>query len=106
MLKTWVSKSVWHLLLWFAFTGCDIVPRFNGRGEKTTSNVWETFPEITDVFARLSLGSADIADDDLILIERFAVLLYDRTGSTASVNCARRWLFTKKGMSIDNCSPT
>ena len=75
-------------------------------GEKTAWNVWEAFPEITDVFARLLLGSADIADDDLTLIERFVVLLYDRTGSTASVNGARRWLFTKKGTSIGNCPPT
>ena len=58
----------------------------------------ETFPEKTDVFARLSLGSADTADDDLTLIERFVVLLYDRT--------AHRRLFTKKGRSINNCPPT
>ena len=56
----------------------------------------ETFPEKTDVFARLSLGSADTADD-LTLIERF-VLLYDQT--------AHRRLFTKKGRSINNCPPT
>ena len=64
--------------------------------------MWEAFPKITDVLARLSLDSADIADDDLTLIERFAVLLYDRTGSTASVNGARGWIFTKKGRSIEN----
>ena len=64
--------------------------------------MWEAFPKITDALTRLSLDSADIADDDLTLIERFVVLLYDRTGSTASVNGARGWLFTKKGRSIDN----
>ena len=31
--------------------------------EKNVLNVWKVFPEITDVFARLSLGSAEIADD-------------------------------------------
>ena len=31
-------------------------------GKKTAWNVWEAFPELTDVFARLSLGSADTAD--------------------------------------------
>ena len=42
------------LLFWYAFTGCDTVSNFNGRGEKTASehflgsNVWKTFPEITD----------------------------------------------------------
>ena len=58
-------------------------------GKKTTWNVWNGLPEITDVLVRLSLGSADIANDDLTLIERFFVLLYSRTGSTASVNGAR-----------------
>ena len=57
------------------------------------------------MFARLSLDSADIADDDLILIERF-VLFYDKTGSTASVKGACWWLFMKKGRSSDNCSQT
>ena len=40
------------------------------------------------------------------MIERFVVLLYDRAGSSSSVNFARRWLFTKKGRTIDNCPPT
>lgn len=43
--------------------------------------MWEAFPEVTDVFARFSLGPADIAYDDLTLIERL-VLLNERTGLT------------------------
>ena len=68
--------------------------------------MWKAFPEITDVFARLSLGSADIADDDLTLIERSVFLLYDGTGSNSSANGACCWLLKKKGMSINNCPPT
>ena len=51
--------------------------------------MWNALPEITDVLVRLSLGSIDIDDDDLTLIERFFILLYGRTGSTPSVNGAR-----------------
>ena len=97
------------LLFWYAFTGCDTVSSFNGRGRKTVWNVLEAFPEITDAFARLSLSSADIADDDLTLSEKFVVLLYDRIGSTAStalVNGARHSFFTKKGRSSNNYPPT
>ena len=79
------------LLFSCAFTGCDTVSSFSGCGEKTAWNVWEAFPEITNV-----------ADDNLTLIERFVALLYDRTGSTSSVNATRRWVFTRKGRSIDN----
>ena len=71
-------------------------------GKKTAWNLWEAFPEITDVLARLSLTSADIADDDLTSIERYVVLLYNRTGSTASVNGVLHWLFMKKVKSMDN----
>ena len=95
-----------ELLYWYAFIGCDIASRFNGHGNKTAWNVLGAFLEITDVLARLLLGSADIVDEDLTLIERFFVLLYDRTGSTASTNGARRLLFTNKGKSIGNCPPT
>ena len=44
------------LLLWYASTGCDTVSSFKGRGKKTAWVVWAAFPEITDVFARLSLS--------------------------------------------------
>ena len=94
------------LLFWYAFTACDYASKFNGRGEKSAWNMWEEFPDITNVFSRLSLGSADIADDDLTLIERFAVLLSVRIGSTASVNGGNCWLFRKKDRSVDNCPPT
>ena len=54
----------------------------------------------------MSLGSFEICENDIQMIERFVVLLYDRAGSSSSVNFARRWLFTKKGRTIDNCPPT
>lgn len=57
--------------------------------------MWGSFSEVADVFARLSLGSGDIADNDLTLIERFVVLVYDQTGSTVFVNGACCWLLTK-----------
>ncbi len=39
-------------------------------------------------------------------LERFTVLLYDRTSSHDSVNQARKQLFTQKGRAIDGISPT
>ena len=95
------------LLFWYAFTGCDTVSSFNSRGKKTAWVVWAAFPEITDALARLSLRIT-INDEEsvLLLLERFVVLLYDRRGSSMSVNDARRWVFTMKGRSIENCPPT
>ena len=61
---------------------------------------------VTDTFSRLSTVSTEISDEDLAMIQRFVILLYDRSSSCDNVNSARRFLFTKKGRSIDNCPPT
>ena len=38
-------------------------------------------------------------------LERFVVLLYDRSSSLLSVNEARRWLFTKKRKTVETIPP-
>ena len=57
------------LLLWYAFTGCDTVSTVSMVAGK---NYLECMGNIswTDLFARISLSSADIADEDLTFIER------------------------------------
>ncbi len=40
------------LRYWFAFTGCDTVSAFCGKGKKTCWNIWKSFPEITQSFTR------------------------------------------------------
>ena len=37
-----------------AFTGCDTVSAFPGKGKKSAWQTWEVFPDATDVFTRLS----------------------------------------------------
>ena len=48
MLNTWVNKSAWH---YSTGTFLQDMTLFPGSmvGEKTAWNVWEAFPEITDV---------------------------------------------------------
>ena len=40
------------LVFWYAFTGCDSVSTFAGRGKKTAWSVWRKYPEATEVFKR------------------------------------------------------
>ena len=40
------------------------------------------------------------------LLERFAVLIYNRTSDLVSVNDARRWLFIQKWRLLENIPPT
>ena len=73
------------LPVFHALTGCDTVSAFSGRSKKTAWNTWEVFPEVTEAFEDLLLIQATMA-----LLERFVVLLYDRTSDIINVNEARK----------------
>ena len=45
-------------------------------------------------------------DNDLAIVERFVVLLYNSTSSCTDVNACRRYLFTKKGRVVESIPPT
>ena len=55
---------------------------------------------------RLSLCNQDVTSEDLLAVERYVVLLYDKTTSLSDVNEARRHLFTKKACPSENIPPT
>ena len=82
------------LLLFHAITSCDTVSFFDGKGKKTTWDVWNVYPALTNILCRLMLMSEKFEDNCMAVIERFVVLLYDRT--SAIVNQARKDLFPKK----------
>ena len=93
------------LPVFHAFTGCDNVSSFGGRGKKTAWKVWEVFPEVAEAFEHLLLME-EIGDSVLSVLERFVVLLYDRTSDQMGVNEARKNLFTQKSRSLENLPPT
>ena len=47
-----------------------------------------------------------LSASDIEVIERYVILLYDKTSACANVNDCRRQLFTQQGRMIDNCPPT
>ena len=60
------------------------------------------FDEITDVFKRLSsMPKVQDVIDSMLTLERFAVLMYDRTSNCLDVNSCRQELFVKKGRPMD-----
>ena len=93
------------LLFFHAFTGCDTVSCFLGHGKKTAWEVWKSFPEVTDTFVQLSKEPIDI-DPLLAQLQRFVVLMYDRSSNKTSVNALRKHLFTKKGRPMEALPPT
>ena len=94
------------ILLWYAFTGCDITSSFAGRGKTSAWETWKAFPEVTDSFKRLSDYPSTITEDDWALIERYVILLYDRSYLNTDVSSAMRQLFTKKGRPVDGLPKT
>ena len=86
------------LPMFHAFTGCDTDSCFSGRGKRTAWDTWNMYPETTGQFASLikkpQLGDVDPAMDT---IERFVVLLYDKTNTGSEVNMVTFEIFARKG---------
>ena len=73
------------LALFHSFTGCDTVSSFCGRGKKVAFEVWNAFPDITETFLCLGRNPSEVTEDQLSKIERYIVLLYDRTSDIDKV---------------------
>jgi hypothetical protein len=90
-----------------AFTGSDQTSAFCGRGKKSAWETWKNYTDITTSF--LVLGSSPSLEsvvNQMPTIERFVVLLYDKTCPATNVNEARKHLFTQKGRSIETIPPS
>ncbi|MES9879581.1 MAG: hypothetical protein ABW185_01720 [Sedimenticola sp.] len=94
------------LPVFHAYTGCDTVSSFATKGKKTAWDTWKAFDNVTVAFRNLSKGPAHICDDDMDILERFTILLYDRTSSKVNIDDARQELFTKKGRAMEAIPPT
>ena len=84
------------LPMFHALTGCDNVSRFAEHGKKTAWSTWKSLPELTDALLMLADGPKEIPDGAINIIERFVILLFDRTSTCTKVAHARRKLFPRK----------
>ncbi|GFO47368.1 hypothetical protein PoB_007387300 [Plakobranchus ocellatus] len=94
------------LPMFHAFTGCDTVSSFAGRGKKTAFDIWKSFDEVTPVFSSLLTDPSTFNDDCMSVLEAYVVLLYDRTCTETTVDSAKKNIFTTKDRSMDNIPPT
>lgn len=94
------------LLAFHSFTGCDTTSAFCGRGKKTAWDTWLVYPEVTEAFHEMLQMPQELSDLSLSQLERFVVLIYDRTSACVGVNEARKHLFTRKSRSLENIPPT
>ena len=92
-----------------AFTGCDTTSSFFGRTKKTAWAIWNAYPEVNEAFIFMlenSYAQVDTTSPFFLLLERFTVLLYDKTSVLESVNEAWLELFCKKNKSLEYLPPT
>jgi hypothetical protein len=68
--------------------------------------VWGVFPELTPVLSALKTSPDDMTEESMAVMERFVVLLYDRTSSLTKVNEARQQFISKRSRELDNIPPT
>ena len=94
------------LLFFHSFTGCDTVSSFFNHPKPSAWATWTSFPEVTPTFYELSSAPDDISEEQLHLLERFVILMYDKTSNEESVNICRKDLFTRKSRQIENIPPT
>jgi len=97
------------LLMFYAFTGSDMVSCFGGRGKKTAWDTWTTYGDVTPAFCVLGAMPDPRAIGEWVHpLDLFVVLLYDRTNTEEGANQAKKQLFTfsEKGEAIDGLRPT
>jgi len=95
-----------NLPFFHAFTGCDTVSSFCGIGKRTAWKTWLNFRDVDESFDIFS-SSSDVTNTHAMkYIERYVVLMYDRTSTSTAVNDCRRILYTRKNRAIENIPPT
>ena len=73
------ERSSGILFFFHAFTGCDTVSAFRGKGKKSAWQTWDVCPESSDVFTKPSCYPTDVEKDDTVMLEKFVVTMYNAT---------------------------
>ena len=73
------------LLFFHALPGCDTTSFFAGHGKRTAWTTWENFPDVTHAFLELARTPCTISSSSLSLIERYLILMYDKTSPLSKV---------------------
>ena len=74
------------LPMFHAITGCDTVSFFAGRGKKTAWDVWISNDDIVAILQQLTDSPNEILDDHMNVLERFVILMYERTSGLVKVS--------------------
>ncbi|KAJ8417281.1 hypothetical protein AAFF_G00285080 [Aldrovandia affinis] len=94
------------MLFFHAFTGCDVISAFRGKGKKSAWQTWDVCDEASGVFSKLSQYPPVVDDEDLKTLEKFVVMMYDRSSTAEGVDDARLDMFARKQRPYEAIPPT
>ena len=92
-----------------AFTGCDCTSQFCGIGKKTAWRAWELHGQVKPALERIvthPFQQLTVSSEIFQKLERFTVIIYDKSSPLDSVNDTRLMLFSKRNRDLDNTPPT
>lgn len=93
------------ILYFHAFTGCDVVSAFRGKGKKTAWQTWNVC-DVGETFKELSQFPLSLTDSHIASLEKFVVAMYDKSSMSPSVDQTRLDLFARKQRPYMNIPPT
>ena len=64
------------------------------------------YPEASDVFAKLSMYPPVFGDEEKKVLERFVIIMYERSSSTTDIDSVRLDMIARKKKSYDAIPPT
>ena len=85
-----------EIMYFHGFVGCDVVSPFREKGKKSAWQTWDVFDEVTETFSNFSQFPTEVTDTDLKTLDRFVVLMYDRSSASTRVDEARLHMFANK----------
>ena len=86
--------------------GCDTVSHLVQVGKKTAWKVWEAHDDFTATFCELHNAPEQIVEATEASLEKFTILLYDKTATSLSINEVRKNLFIHKGRPLSGLPPS
>ena len=94
------------ILFFRAFTVCDVVSAFRGKGKTAAWQTWNVYPEVSPVFTKLSTHPSIIGDEEQKVLEQFVITMYDRSSEVTDIDAVRLDMFARKQSSYETIPPT
>lgn len=97
------------LPIFHALTGSDTTSAFHGKGKLSAWKAWQAYPDVTNTFEVLFVNpfnQLDQTSDHFTKLERFTVVMYDKTSELDDLNVARQHLFCHRNYTMEKLPPT